>query len=257
MGKLNGAKVEIEDAVLVPASGPTQGPREAKLGRAVVDVLDRMSDSIADAVARLPRPKEVPEGYLADAQGRLVPTDQVRESDLLRDSVARDLAIEGEVLHHLLGAYKARALGDLRDLVASGAERFGVKIGGDKGNLSVTTYDGAWKVQRVYRDVLSFSEEIHAAKALIDECITRWSEGADPHIRVLVDRAFRADKSGDLRTGPVLELLRVDIDDPDWQMAMKALAESVQVSGSAVYVRVFRRNAAGVYHPVPLDLAAV
>jgi hypothetical protein len=199
----------------------------------------------------------VPEGYLRDGQDRLVPTEQVRESDLLRDAVARDLAIEGELLHVLLGRFKARALADLRDLVASGAERFGVRIGGDKGNLSITTFDGAWKVQRVYRDVLSFSEEIHAAKALIDECITRWSEGADPHIRVLVDRAFRADKSGDLRTGPVLELLRVDIDDPDWQMAMKALAESVQVSGSAVYVRVFRRSQAGVYVPVPLDLAAV
>ena len=51
---------------------------------------------------------------------------------------------------------------------------------------------------------------------------------------MLVDRAFRTDKSGDLRTGPVMELLRVDIDDEEWQTAMKALAESIQISGSAV-----------------------
>lgn len=227
------------------------------LGEAVEAVLDRLAEAMADAVAALPNSLPVPAGYLRDGQGRLVPTEQVRESDLLRDAVARDLAIEGELLHALLGRFKRRALADLRDLVSAAAERFEVRIGGAKGNLSITTFDGNWKVQRVYRDVLSFSEEIHAAKELIDQCITRWSEGADPHIRVLVDRAFRADKSGDMRTGPVLELLRVDIEDDDWQRAMKALAESIHLSGSAVYVRVFRRDQNGVYVPVPLDLAAV
>jgi hypothetical protein len=232
-------------------------PFEPARNPAVDAVLTRLSATLREAAAEIPHPAAAPEGYRCDAQGRLVPQAQVRESDLLRDEVAQDLAIEGELLHALLGQYKARALADLRDLVAAAAERFEVAIGGEKGNLSITSYDGRWKVQRVYRDVLSFSEEIHAAKALIDGCITRWSEGADPHIRVLVDRAFRADKSGDLRTGPVMELLRVDIDDEEWQTAMKALAESIQISGSAVYVRIFRRTSAGTYVPVPLDLAAV
>ncbi len=206
---------------------------------AVDAVLTRLSATLREAAAEIPHPAAAPEGYRCDAQGRLVPQAQVRESDLL------------------LGQYKARALADLRDLVATAAERFEVAIGGEKGNLSITSYDGRWKVQRVYRNVLTFSEEIHAAKALIDDCITRWSEGADANIRVLVDRAFRADKSGDLRTGPVLELLRVEIDDPEWERAMKALTESIHVSGSAVYVRIFRRSSAGTYVPVPLDLAAV
>ncbi len=247
MGKSEGVTIEGEATQEQVIHQPAE----------VLEVVDRMADAIAAALVKLPVPKAAPDGYVRDAQGRLVPEEQVRDSDLLRDAVARDLAVEGELLHYLLASFKARALADLRDLVASAAERFGVAIGGEKGNLSVTTYDGAWKVQRVYRDVLSFTEEIHAAKALIDECITRWSEGADPHIRVLVDRAFRTDKSGDLRTGPVMELLRADIEDEHWQMAMKALHESIQVSGSAVYVRVFRRNAAGVYQPIPLDLAAV
>jgi hypothetical protein len=230
---------------------------DTKASPAVMAVLDRIAATLAGAVAELPQPEPAPEGYLPDAQGRLVPIAQVRESDLLRDQVAGDLAIEAALLQVLLRSFKRRALADLADLVSTAAQRFGVQIGGGKGNLSVTTYDGAWKVQRVYRNVLTFSEEIHAAKALIDECITRWSEGADANIRVLVDRAFRTDKSGDLRTGPVLELLRVEIDDPEWKRAMRALTESIHVSGSAVYVRVFRRLDSGTYVPVPLDLAAV
>jgi hypothetical protein len=194
---------------------------------------------------------------MMDADGRLNRMASVRESDRLQDEVARSLALEGVVLHELLRAYKERALGAMSDLVSTVAKEYGVQMGGERGNLSLRSFDGQWKVQRIYRDVLSFGPTILAAKALIDECITRWSEGADNNIRILIDRAFRTDKKGDLRTGPVLELLRVKIEDAQWQAAMQALADAIEITGSAVYVRVYRRTSGDQYVPVPIDLAMV
>lgn len=220
-------------------------------------VVERMVDTIAEAVCALPPGEEVPDGWLMDAAGRLNRIASVRESDRLQDEVARSLALEGVLLHELLRAYKARALDALSDLVSTVAKEYGVQMGGERGNLSLTSFDGQWKVQRIYRDVLSFGPAILAAKTLIDECITRWSEGADNNIRILIDRAFRADKKGDLRTGPVLELLRVKIEDEQWQQAMQALSDAIEITGSAVYVRVYRRTSGDQYVPVPIDLAVV
>lgn len=201
---------------------------------------------------------EIPAGFVMNAAGHLVPEHQVREHDKLRDGVARELAEAAVQLNAALTAFKAKALADLEDLTAISAEKYGVKLGGKKGNLSITTYDGRYKIERAYSERLSFTEEILAAKELIDGCIRKWSEGADQHLRVLVDRAFRTNSQGQLKTNDVLSLLRVEIEDPDWRRAMEALRDSIQVNGTAVYIRVYQRvGNTDRYEPINLSLAGV
>jgi len=200
---------------------------------------------------------ELPDGYLRNAAGHLVPEDQVREQDKLRDQVARDLVAEAVELNQRLRHFKTRALADIADLVSIAASRYDVQLGGKKGNVTVTTYDGEFKVVRSYAEQITFSEELEAAKELINDCIRRWSKGANNNIQVLVDRAFRTNSKEQLRTQAILELLRLDIDDEQWRRAMDALKDSIQVSGTAVYVRVYRRvGAADNYVAIPLDLAS-
>lgn len=200
----------------------------------------------------------IPEGYLRNAAGHLVPEDQVREHDKLRDQIARDLVAEALELNERLAKFKSRALGDIADLVSIAAERYDVRLGGKKGNVTAATYDGEYKVMRSYAERITFSEELEAAKELINGCIMRWSEGANVNIRALVDRAFRTDSKGQIKTAAVLELLRLDIDDDEWQRAMEALKDSIQVAGTAVYIRVYQRiGDTDQYRAVPLDLAAV
>ncbi len=201
---------------------------------------------------------EIPPGYMKNARGHLVPRDQVREQDLLRDETARRLTAKAIALNAALKAFKDESLADIADLVKIAGERYDVTLGGEKGNVSVTTYDGEFRVQRVVADRIEFTEEIEAAKALIHGCIARWSEGADANIRVIVDRAFAADSKGQLKTAAVLDLMRVQIDDGEWKRAMEAIRGSIQAVGTATYVRVYRRvGASGQYEAVPLDLAAV
>lgn len=199
----------------------------------------------------------VPDGYMANASGHLVPKSLVREHDLLRDEVARRLAVRAVAAHQLLVEFKRDALADIADLVKITGERFDVKLGGDKGNVQITTYDGRFKILRSVADRIAFTEEIEAARALINDCIRRWSEGANDNIRVLVDRAFRTDTKGQMKTAAVLELLRLEIQDEQWKQAMAAIKESIQSTGTATYVRVYQRNSNGAYEAINLDLAAV
>lgn len=200
----------------------------------------------------------IPEGFVKNAAGHLVPEHQVREHDKLRDSVARELATQAVAISEALAAFKAKALGDIADLIAISAEKYQVKLGGKKGNVSIVIYDGRYKIERAMAERITFTEEILAAKELIDQCIRKWSEGADQHLRILVDRAFRANRQGQIKTGDVLSLLRVEIEDPDWQRAMEALKDSIQVNGTAVYIRVYQRvGNTDRYDPINLNIAAV
>lgn len=200
----------------------------------------------------------IPAGFVKNAVGHLVPEHQVREHDKLRDGVARDLSSIALDINKALAAFKTKALADIEDLISISNERYGVTIGGKKGNASITTYDGQFKIERAMAERITFTEEILAAKELIDQCIRKWSEGANNHLRVLVDRAFRANRQGQIKTGDVLSLLRVEIDDPDWKRAMEALKDSIQVNGTAVYIRVYQRiGQTDQYQPINLNIAAV
>lgn len=201
---------------------------------------------------------QIPDGFMKNALGHLVPVAQVREHDLLRDQVAGSLAVRGKALSEALAEFKKAALADIADLVSVSAERYQVTLGGKKGNVSITTFDGQYKIERAYAERITFTEEIMAAKELIDQCIRAWSEGANSHLQVLVDRAFRANRQGELKTSDVLSLLRAEIDDPAWQAAMQALRDSIMVTGTAVYIRVYEREGdTDRYKPIPLNIAGV
>lgn len=203
-------------------------------------------------------PETIPEGYMKNALGHLVPRANVREQDLLRDEVARNLASHASALNKALADFKKKALGDIADLVKIAGERYEVVLGGKKGNVSINTYDGKYKVQRSVADRIQFTEEIEAAKALINQCIARWSEGANDNIRAIVDRAFSKDTKGQLKTAAVLDLMRLEIDDAEWKRAMEAIRDSIQTTGTAIYVRVYERiGDSDQYKAIPLDLAAV
>lgn len=200
----------------------------------------------------------IPDGFMKNAQGHLVPEAQVREQDKLRDQVVTDLAMQAIHIHEALSAFKRKALADIADTIQIAADKWEVDLGGKKGNISLTSYNGEFKVQRVYAERITFTEELEAAKELFGRCLDRWTEKADTNIRALIDRAFRPNKSGQIRTAELLGLLRLEIDDAEWKTAVEALQASINVSGSTVYVRVYKRIPdTDKYQLIPLDLASV
>lgn len=201
---------------------------------------------------------EIPEGFMQNSAGHFVPASQVREQDKLRDSIVNDLAIKAIEINAALASFKHQALNDIKDIIQIAADKWHVDLGGKKGNISLSTYNGKYKIQRVYAERTTFTEEIEAAKELFSRCLDRWTEGASQNIRALVDRAFRTTRAGQMRTAELLGLMRLEIDDAEWNAAIDALKESIDRSGTAVYVRIYKRvGDSDKYQLIPLDLASV
>ena len=196
--------------------------------------------------------------HMENALGHLVPIEMIKPIDLERDKLVKELVAAARGLNKTIAKFKVDAFGDIAAFVQLSAEQYGAAIGGTKGNVTLMSFDGRFKVQRAVSETLAFDERLQAAKALIDECIHEWAKGSLPEIKALVNDAFQVDKQGSINTGRVLGLRRMDISDERWQRAMQAISEAVQVVGSKSYVRVYERvGDSDHYVPIPLDVAAV
>ncbi|MBZ9574391.1 DUF3164 family protein [Modicisalibacter sp. MOD 31.J] len=201
---------------------------------------------------------QIPDGYRLDAKARLIPEDSIKPIDKARDELVQELVTTAIELNRALAQFKAAAFGDIESFVQLSAEEYGVNVGGKKGNVSLLSFDGRYKIQRAIQDHIVFDERLEAAKGLIDECLKDWTDGARSEIKVIVQDAFRTDKQGNLRTGAVLALRRHDFDDPRWLRAMDAISDAVQVTGSKSYIRIYERiGDSDQYRPISLDIAGV
>ncbi len=200
----------------------------------------------------------IPTGYWQDANGNLIPESKVKDIDKLRHQTVIELCDQAKDIHRALQSFKAHAMAEVAAFISTSVEQYGVKSGGEKGNATLTSFDGRFKVVRQMQDKLVFGEQLMAAKALIDECVHTWAEGANDNIKALVNHAFQTDREGKINTGRVLGLRRLDIRDPKWQQAMQAIADSMQTASTKPYVRFYERNdATGEYVAINLDVAAV
>ncbi len=96
------------------------------------------------------------------------------------------------------------------------------------------------------------------AKSLIDECIHEWMKGSNKNIQALVQDAFKVDKQGKVSVERILGLRRLNIEDERWDRAMDAISDSIQITGSKRYIRVYQRDdASGEYNRISLDAASV
>ncbi|GAO70971.1 DUF3164 family protein [Comamonas sp. E6] len=200
----------------------------------------------------------IPDGYWENAKGNLVPESKVKPIDKLRDQLVKDLCERAEVRSKELSKFKLETLGDVHAFIEASVEQYGVKSRGKKGNVTLMSFDGKLKVLLQMQDHIIFGEQLQAAKILIDKCLTSWSAGSNDNIKVLITDAFQVDKEGLINTGRVLGLLRLDIQDEDWKMAMKAIADSRQVGDTKPYLRFYKRaEVSAEWKPISLDLAVL
>jgi hypothetical protein len=128
-------------------------------------------------------------------------------------------------------------------------------VGGTKGNLTLTSYDGTLQVKVQVSENIRFDERIQAAKALIDECIHDWTAGSSSEVKALVEHAFQSDKEGKISIGRILGLTRLKIDDETWLQAMEAIRDSIQVVDTATYMRLYERTGPNAnWTPISLDI---
>lgn len=204
---------------------------------------------------------EIPAGWLRNAAGNLVHESEISEQDKLRDSVVMAIASVALRLNSELKALKDKALSDIDDLITIAGEKYDMKLGGPKGNISLLSFDGSFKLKRIHQDSIGYTEEMEVAKAKVFECISRWGqtvhEDAHKHLFTLATRAFRPTKGGEISISRVMDMLRAEINDPDWKKAKQAVQDSLIVNGKAVYIQVQQRGEGKKYSTILLDIAGV
>lgn len=204
--------------------------------------------------------KTIPAGYWEDAKGNLVPVSRIADVDKARDKLVKKLCDQAKKHSTILADVKAEAFTEIDTFMKACAEDYGVELRGalGKGNLTLTTYDGKFKLQRAVSDNVTFDERLQIAKSLIDERVHSWSKGANKNLQAIVSQAFDTDKEGKVNVGKVLALRRLKIDDEEWTKAMALIADAMKVVSSKNYVRFYERNdATGEYQPIQLDIAGV
>lgn len=191
--------------------------------------------------------------YREDARGALVPVSAIRPIDLMRDDLVNELFAAIEPKAQAYAESKQKGIETVRTFVDVSAAEFDVKPS-KKGNVTLTSLDGKRRVLVAMQDVLTFDERLHAAKALIDQCLEEYSIGANANLKVIVQQAFDVNKEGNISTAKVLALRSYNIQDEKWQRAMRALTDSLTVHVSREYIRLYRRDEdSGEYVRVDAD----
>lgn len=195
--------------------------------------------------------------FLLDAKGRLVPEETVKPTDLLMDELVRRMMGHALGVSGAISRFKQHSLNDVSDLLALLDQNYSVKLGGTKGNVSLTSFDGTLKVTLQVADRLTFGPELQAAKKLVDEYLNEATAEGAADLRVMVQQAFSTDQEGKVNRAELFGLLRREFTDERLVRAMEAVRESVRVEGTKEYIRFHRRETpTSAWEAVTIDLAA-
>lgn len=199
----------------------------------------------------------IPDDCLVDAKGRYCPIDTIKEVDVLENQTVEKIFDYAEELSAQITRFKAHTFDDVGAFVNLLSEQYGLSKGGQKGNMSFTSFDGLKRVKIQIQDHMEFGPELQIAKDLIDECITDWASDSNPQIRALVNHAFNVDKPGQVNREALFSLRRMNINDDRWKQAIQAITDSIRIIGSKAYVRIYKReDTEAKWENINLDLAA-
>lgn len=196
--------------------------------------------------------------YMRDGRGSLTPVELVRPQDKLQDDVVRKILGYAIDLSGQVRRFKVHTFDDISAFEAILAEHYDAKLGGAKGNKTLMSFDGLFKITVQVADQFDFGPELQVAKDLTDECLNEWAADARPEIRSIVTRAFNTDKQGQINRAEIYRLLRLEIGDARWLRAMEAIKDAMRVIGTSTYVRCYRRACVeSKWEHVQIDLAKV
>ncbi len=200
----------------------------------------------------------VPEGYMRNPIGHLVPVDSISPLDLLRneqvekimarvEALRAHMRLEKQAIYELMGSY-----------VSLAEQEYDVKTGGKKGNMTLPSFDGDKKVVVAVSESMAFDERLNFAQQLVTECLREWTDGGKAELKAVVEEAFSTDKTGRISTWQIMRLLRIESDNPKWKQAMVVIRESMYADSKKEYIRFYHRKSPNDKHQmISLDFSSM
>ena len=176
-----------------------------------------------------------------NADGAYVPLANIKDVDVMRDTLVNELSDHATKLSEDLAKFKSSIGGEINAFADASAEEHGVAIRGRKGGFSLMSYDGLLKIVVDNDTLITVNEKVTIAREAVFACVRRWSEGANANLAEIIRHAFETDKQGHLSLPRLLALRSYKIDDPEWDAAMDALSQGLTAYGSKTYIRFYKR----------------
>jgi hypothetical protein len=220
--------------------------------------LQRSADYIKSLFTRCEEAKNNPETpQRVDSKGRIYPASIISAVDAARDDLVNEMVILWKQERVHLSDIKATAFANIEEFLAYSLANYEVKMGGKKSGVTLTNFSQTSKIVISYAERITFTEELMAAKTLIEELIEEKSEGVDDITKTLLMNAFSLN-DGNINTAEILKLRRINIVHPKWEQAMLAISKAILPIGSKGYVRVYvRENIDSEWEAISLDIATL
>lgn len=209
--------------------------------------------------------KPIPDGFLMDSKGNLIAEGNVRIQDRLTDQTVRAIFGFARDLSEQIARFKGHTFDDIETLLSILREEHGIeKSRSQRGDITLTSFDGLLKVTISTQDNIDFGPEITIAKEGLDALIEEWSEGASEQLRALTATAFDTSKTGRINRDAMFRLRRLEFNtkdgepDPRWEAVQELITDSIRSLGSKSYIRIHTRETTdGAWTMLPLNLARV
>lgn len=194
--------------------------------------------------------------FREDSRGAWMPESSIKPQDILKDDLVESAADKIVDMRDKMKQLNQEIKDEIRAYIELIGEKYGVKLKGNKGNITLTSYDGKTRIVISISESIYLDENVIAAKELIDEYLEDEIKDASFDIKQLVTSAFRV-KQGVLDVRSILKLRSLRIDDERWKKAMDIIADSIVVKSSKSCLRLYKQNAEGTMEYIPLDFAVI
>jgi hypothetical protein len=198
---------------------------------------------------------QVIDGRMENANGDLVLVQNIHEKDLLYHDMVLEIAVFWLYLSGKIQRFKGYNFRDVTTVVTAMFEKYGVKRGGEEGNMTFRTFDGRFKLNIAIQKQLAFGPEIQAAQAKLLEALEEMTPEEATDLRTLVNTGFKQ-VDGQVSISKILPLRSLKISNAKWNEGMEIVADALIVASKKKQVRLYQRNEQGQYIAIPLDIAA-
>jgi hypothetical protein len=179
------------------------------------------------------------------ATGQSVPYSFVPRRDKKATKIINKHIKVAQAISDKLTALRSTALQDITDFVAWSESENGVEtIGGAKGNINLTSFDGLTQIRVRKPEYIEFDERMEQAKTIMFEYLDSLGNSPEAKIAIaIVTEAFTTTRDGRVRADAVLAVdRRIRLDAPQWRKAMALLHESRMAIAAKTYVRFYTRK---------------
>jgi Protein of unknown function (DUF3164) len=193
--------------------------------------------------------------YWRNAEGELIPISRIFMHEKNSDRLVGKILRKVKKLNEKMAAEKVAIAEDINNYLDAVAKENGTSE--FEGNATIFNFDKTQQIEVKISKHFVADERLNIAKKKIDQCIEKWSAGASDNIIVLVNKAFKVDRKGNVDVKQLKGLRELKITDKEWKSAIELIEDSIKVDVTKTYFNFRSRNHEGKLTAIPLNFSAL